>query len=275
MSKIPDVVVIGAQKSGTSTFYRNLVHVPQLHFTRQKESNILIRCSEPDDLLQAYQQSFDFHEFPKIDVSPKYAQRHIYPGAAEHLYSVNKQARIVYLVRDPIARIQSQLQHNVLRDRIHTSIEKELEVNDDYVLTSSYYYQIEPFLKLFPQSQILVYPFEAMTKDHRAFQQILARFIGLEFEPLEMVPYNVSKDRYVIKYHDVAHRLIQSSTILKLYHLVWRFIHIKPERVMLTEETKSKLFSQLKQDIDRFHQLFSIDTQSWITYNSYTIKFKR
>jgi hypothetical protein len=265
---IPDVIVIGAQKSGTSTFYRNLVVKEKLVFTKQKESNILIKFKDPLKIIQGYRSSFSKLNYPMIDVSPRYSQRHLFPNAAENLRDLNPSASIIYIVRDPIERIKSQLHHNLLRDRFHSTIEKELLVNQDYIRTSSYHYQIQPFLKNFPRNQLFVYPFEKMIHDPILFQKELFRFIGTEEKPIDFKPFNVSEERYVIKYHDWFHTYFNYYPMIKFYHFFWRVMGIKPEKIELTSEAKQDIYTMLAGDVDEFIKEFDLDRSWWKSYNT-------
>ena len=266
MSNFPDVVVIGAQKSGTSTFYRNLVNCENLFFTKQKESNILINYHDKDGLSNAYKSSFVQDNFPRIDVSPKYSQRHLFDGPAKRLYKLNPNAKIVYVVRDPIDRLQSHLVHNLLRDRIQGNIKEELIINKDYLLTSSYHYQIKPYLELFPVNQFFVYQLENMIRDTRAFQEQLFGFLGVSQQVIPFKPYNVSTNRYIIKGHDWIHSRVSSKAILKLYHSFWWLINLKPSPVSISMETMNWIRNQLNEDIHDFTRIFNLKRELWKTF---------
>lgn len=263
-----DVALIGAQKSGTSTFYRNLVNSPVLNFTKQKESNILILSDHIGEIEKSYSDSFLNHKYPKIDVSPKYAQCHLYPGVAEKLYKINPRAKIVFLVRDPIDRIKSHLSHNALRDRVNKSMEEEVLLNSDYYLTSSYTHQITAYLKYFPLEQIKVFQFEKMISDSTTFQLALFDFLGVDDEPINFKPFNVTENRYVIKYHDWIHNHVTNSRVLKLYHLFWWVVSLKPKRVVISHDVQMKLYELLNEDTEEFIQRFNLDRKCWRTYDT-------
>lgn len=258
----PDIVVIGAMKSGTSTFYKNLVRVPLLNFTTRKECNILVEYSGKK-IDEQYRKVFGRSHSPAIDVSPAYSRRHIYDNVAEKLYGTNPDAKIIYLVRDPLERLVSHINHDVFRDRVKGI--PDLSEKSDYILTSSYFHQISPFIKLFGKHNILVYPLEKLIKDEYTFQKVLKEFLNIDFTAIKFIPFNISGKRYVIKFHDPVHRIVRSSFILKLYHLFWYVINLKPQKITLSESQKNSVYAILKNDIDRFCAEFSVDTTLWKT----------
>ena len=128
------------------------------------------------------------------EVSPHYAIRHVYPGVAERMHAVLPDARIVYLVRDPIERIRSEWMHHVARGRISRSLAEEMRVPEASVVfaTSRYAWQLEPYVEHYGPDRVLVLSSEQLTRDPSPVITRLLRFLEIEAE----VPADLGTRRF-------------------------------------------------------------------------------
>lgn len=265
MNKTPEFIIIGAMKSGTSTIDRNLIVHSQIGFTVTKEPNFFSNN---------FNKGFDWYlnQFPSDkpilgETSPNYSRLHLYPETVRNMKQFNPDMKIIYIVRDPIDRIVSHLHHNIYRDRLNSkSVEKELIGNEDYILTSSYFFQIKPYLETFDSRNIKVVLFEDFIKNPTAILKDLCNFLNAEYEEIHFKAYNISSKKYLIKFHDTFHKLFGNNKFTDLYHLFWYFMSIKIDRPILTEKSKLFIKSNIKEDIAKFQTIFSLDSSKWNTY---------
>ncbi|MEZ4972121.1 MAG: sulfotransferase domain-containing protein [Cyclobacteriaceae bacterium] len=260
----PDVFVIGAMKAGTSTLFRNILVHPKIDRTRSKEVNFFLEDHTQQDLDRLYKMEFRHPDLLKCDVSPKYSQCHKYKGVAARIYKANPKAKIVYLIRDPIKRVESHLHHNLLRDR-YSSIDLHEEINNknDYIQCSKYHFQISEYLQFFPASQILVLMLEELALRPDVFCQRLGKFLGLTFPAYQPNEFNVSERRYQIKYYDWVHQYITWKPMIKFYHYFWLMMNVKPERPVLSEEMIERLKMVFREDVNRLADQFALDLNLW------------
>jgi hypothetical protein len=264
MSFIPDLFVIGAMKAGTSTVWKGAFENEKLSPSQNKEVNFFLDGSPDDKLETLYKGQFSKPDRIKIDVSPNYSRRHLFPGVADRIYRANPNAKILYLVRNPIDRIVSHLHHDMFRDRINkNTMNERLFQNEDYTKTSSYFFQLEDYLAFFKKSQILILQMERMKSDPEGFCSEFASFLNLPYFKLPKKSYNLSGKRYLIKYHDAFHRYFPLAPLGNLYHYFWYVINIKVERPQLTSSQIKKIRDILEPDSIRLSNEFGIDIGNW------------
>jgi hypothetical protein len=264
MESIPNLFVIGAMKAGTSTLYRNILVNEKIERTRKKEVNFFLDDRSLAEMESLYSSQFVNKDLIRCDVSPKYSQSHVHPDVARRIARFNPTARIVYITRDPVERIISHLHHNLLRDRFKLKeVDQEVLANPDYLLTSSYFFQISKYLEHFSADQILVLQLEELKKDPALFCNRVSQFLGVPEIINREKKFNVSESRYQIKFYDFIHRNVGVSLFLKIYHYFWYFVNIRPPRPILSSDTTLQLRQTLQPDVDNLSQLFGINLQLW------------
>jgi hypothetical protein len=77
------------------------------------------------------------------------------------------EARILYLMRDPVERAISHYWHFVAAGRETLPPDRALRERDDYVARSDYAWQIEPYLKRFGEDQVYLLTLEDLQADPR------------------------------------------------------------------------------------------------------------
>jgi hypothetical protein len=95
------------------------------------------------------------------ECSPCYTWAHAYHGVPERMAQVVPEARLVYVVRDPIARMRSMYMHQVSAGRERRRAEEAL-LDDRYLGPSRYGFQLATFLDHFDRSQVLVIASEVL-----------------------------------------------------------------------------------------------------------------
>jgi hypothetical protein len=182
--RLPDFVIIGAMKSGTSSLHEYLDLLPDVCMSRPKEPAYFVpeRFAWRD---RAWYEGY-FTSKPQArhrgEASPHYSIRHVYPGVADCMHDVIPDARIVYIVRDPIERIRSEWLHHVAKGRIHRSLSDELRDPESSVIfpTSKYFWQLEPYLDRFGASRVLVASTEQLRNDPKGTVDRVCKFLEIE-----------------------------------------------------------------------------------------------
>jgi hypothetical protein len=88
--------------------------------------------------------------------------------------------RLIYVVRDPIARMRSHYQHRVKTGAEKAPPEVALLQEPIYLTCSRYGMQLERYLEHFPREQILVVTSEALRLDRRRTVQGVYDFLGVD-----------------------------------------------------------------------------------------------
>lgn len=195
--KTPDVFVIGAQKCGTTTLYADLAQHPAIALT-EKESSSLTRTSDRAEAIASYKQHSPPATSTFVDVSTEYAMRplHNVSGLAA---TIAPAAKIVYIVRDPVARLLSHHHHEISARTMTGSIDDAVREYPRLIDYSRYYHQLTPWIDAFSNDQVHVVHFEAYMSDRIAGANALYTWLGLPKNELETpdVVHNAASEKRV------------------------------------------------------------------------------
>jgi hypothetical protein len=182
---LPTFVVIGAMKAGTVSLRHYLDDHPGVFVGaggKFGEPNYFVAENNWPRGRAWYESLFDGADgAPAIgECSPSYTWAHVYRDVPERMAQLIPDARLVYLVRDPIARMQSMYMHQVSAGRERRRVEEAL-LDDRYLGPSLYGFQLGAFLDYFDRSQVLVVASEILSDRPRA--ALTAVFDHLAVDP--------------------------------------------------------------------------------------------
>lgn len=178
----PDFVVIGAMKSGTTSLYKWLGGHPDVWLPRLKEPHYFAR---PDAWARGEGWYLSlFAPSPTRAVTGEFSVSYTSPGvaavAAARMAAVLPHVRLVYLLREPRARLRSHYVHEVRRTRERRSFAEAVAAVDSvYVAQSEYGRCLKPYLELFAASQVLVVTLEDLAGPSDATWLALLAHLGV------------------------------------------------------------------------------------------------
>jgi hypothetical protein len=180
--RLPNFVIIGAMKSGTTSLHRYLAEHPAVSVSRRKETNFFVEEKEWARGLAWYLSQFDPEKPIRGEASPSYTKYPAFGGVAERMHDLIPDARLIYVVREPVSRTVSHYIHNVDKGRESRPFEEAVSSfeKSHYVATSRYYMQLERFLRLYDPEQILVISLEELSSEPRKALRRVARHIGAD-----------------------------------------------------------------------------------------------
>ena len=263
-----DFIGIGGMKCATTTLYTTLEVHPNVIVTKHKEANFFNKTIN-DDRIAWYDNQFDRRLGVRCDITPAYTKRHLFPDTAENMHRLVPSAKLIYLVRDPVARAVSHVHHNILRDRVRT---KELAdiftKNDNYQLCSAYHYQLEPFLKYYPRESIMVVSFEEFVRNFAGTIERITEFMGLDGQvDLSLRASNLSGQRYRIPLYDLVHARVKNRVLKKCYFNLCRIVYGNVSKPVFPQEQLNELARALKPDIDQFLASYPSLGDEWKLYH--------
>lgn len=167
---LPNLVIIGAMKAGTTSLHSYLDLHPQICMSKIKELNFFVEEENWSRGLEWYKSNFDRPAQIIGESSPNYTKYPFFKGVAERMYRLIPDAKLIYIVRDPIKRIVSHYIHRVADGLEKRSFAEALA--DDWqtnhvVSTSQYYRQLEQYLEYYSRDRILVISLEDLARDSR------------------------------------------------------------------------------------------------------------
>lgn len=157
--KLPNFLVVGAMKAGTTSLYRYLRDHPQVFMPETKEVNFFnpLRnwrrgvgwyegqfSAAPEDAIAVGEASTSYTKYPWIQ------------GVPERICTVLGDVRLIYMVRDPIERMRSQYLHQLATGQEWRPIEEAFVQEPMYLNISRYGLQLDQYVPYVPRDRILV-----------------------------------------------------------------------------------------------------------------------
>src|SRR5438093_5987591 len=185
---LPNLLIIGAQKCGTTSLHAYLDLHPDVHMADAKELDFFIAERGWRNGAHWYAARFRDDAPVRGEASPNYTAWPVWEGVPERAAALVPRARIVYLVRDPIERIESHYLQRRLQEGERDYIEAVIGDIDDpmnlFVARSRYATQLERWLEHFAQEQVLVVAAEDLRDERHATVAAVLEHAGLH-DPIE------------------------------------------------------------------------------------------
>lgn len=277
---LPDFVVIGGMKCGTTALWRYLRTHPEVYVPQRKNLYFFIEQDNWGKGLDWYESFFkpETSEIKAIgEVSTEYTKYPYFPNVAANMALTIPNVKLIYLIRHPIRRIISQYIHAVNAGTESRSINEALETTKDnpYVVCSSYFYQLQQFLAYYPKERILLLTSEALRDHPTPTLKTLYEFIEVDpnIKPVEHLVVHTSAEKR--RWNALGRAIKRSPKYFNYYNYyltklpvpfrnaIQRMTGRPVEEQHLTRETILKLFEVLGPDIEKLEQFAGEDFPSW------------
>lgn len=238
----PAFMIIGAQKSGTSSLHFYLDHHPMLASGVRKEIGYFHRDIHFGKSYNSYKKDFGGSKARLyFESTPEYM---FHPDVAENIYGTLPDVKLIVVLRDPVKRAYSAWNHynqhfktgryinaiqnkpsrngNLLFDKFfkgrstfpsfRESIEIELELIDKQsgfepalLRRGLYLQQLEEYWRFFDAGQILILGFKDLVQDTDSVLNKVCQFVGvqeLDWSKIDREPRNAREYIEPIKQED-------------------------------------------------------------------------
>ena len=156
---LPNFIVIGTMKGATTSLAKRLAEHPDIFFTPIKQTHFFAEDDEYEKSLNFYREYFKNCKGEKAigEASPSYSRSKRYPHASTRIAADLPDAKLIYIIRDPIARMESQW-IEARRGGWHVPPFNEaiFSPNTDILSSSLYWNELEQYRKHYPDNRILV-----------------------------------------------------------------------------------------------------------------------
>jgi len=185
----PNLFIIGAMKSGTTSLHEYLDTHPQIAMSDVKEPGYFVEELGLHKGEAWYLSLWD--QDPQYryrgESSTHYTKLPIFQGVPERLHRFSPEARLIYIMRNPFDRVVSHYWH-ALRDEYHGGELRPLlkAVKDDpgYLAFSDYAMQLKPYFERFGKEAVLTLTFEALVEDPQREVDRIYRWLELPSHPI-------------------------------------------------------------------------------------------
>ena len=289
---MPNFLIIGAMKSGTTALYYYLEQHPEVYMSPVKEPNFFSSQEQENAAdavtdIGAYQHLFRGASGKKAigEASHTYLYE---PGAAAEIRRYVPEAKLIAILRNPIDRAYSHFLHMVrsgteplddfaqaLREEV-VGIHRE-RTFQDYIGRGLYYDQLERYFGAFPREQVRVYLYEDLSDAPISTVQDAFRFLKVDdsFVPDVSLRRNVSGRPKNKTLDGLLRRQSRIKHAAKIYlpaRMRWRlskaFDDLKTRNLVEPPPLKSKVRRQLvrvyREDILKVQDLIHRDLSGWL-----------
>lgn len=183
---------------------------------------------------------------------------------------MNAHFHILYVLRDPIERIESTLRHRGLREKRGNVSTSSDELSDELIAVSKYAMQVSEYGMRFPAERILLVDFVDLKERPSELMERICRFLEIDasypFRDLDAA-HNVSREDHPVYVALSRSRLARTAVRLfppGLRRRIRARLSREPEIDPTLSETQ-RLFAQreLADDMKRLRDEFGFDTSRW------------
>jgi len=285
---MPNFIIIGVAKAGTTSLYRYLDQHPQVFMSPVKETNFFayedMRAGTwtsggdppnpayfPVKTLEAYEAMFAgvSDEIAIGEASPRYFCS---PTAPQRIHECIPDVKLVACLRNPADRAFSGFLMRVRKGHAKMKIRERLTPESHHVVEGFYYSWLKRYSDLFPKDQIKIYVFEEFKKNAAGVVADLYDFLGVDtsFAPDTSVKYNpgaVPKIRlfnklfYNPRLIDITKSMLPESMQEKLKQIRELNLTTSPK---MPPDLRVELLNIYREDILKLEELLGRDLTIWL-----------
>lgn len=300
---MPNFLIIGAAKAGTTALYNYINQHPQVFMSSEKEPHFFAFEGEKVNFsgtagekewlnrnaitdINLYQQQF--RDVSKETAIGEASALYLYiPKAAERIRHHIPEVKLITILRNPVERAYSAFIFQK-RDGLEPDLDfaqalaaEEWRRQNNWVPIyyyqhmGFYYHQLKRYFDLFPQEQIKVYLHDDFTSNPLSVLQDAFRFLGVDdtFNPNMSARHNVSG----IPKNKVLHEFLRAEshpvkTLLKplipkkLRRSVMLNLHNNnlEKATPLSQDIRQQLSELYEEDILKLQDLIQKDLSKWL-----------
>ena len=272
---LPTFLVIGAMKAGTTSLYEHLRDHPEITMSRDKEPDFFVVEKTWSRGVEWYEAQFPGQARGAVgEASTSYAKHPLFQGVPERAAACLPGVRLVYVVRDPLARMRSQWRHALSAGWEHRSFARAVDADPQYLDISRYAWQLDQWLPYVPAERIHVMTAESLRTDpDRTLGRVFA-FLGVDPDVM------VDRQRAVHTSADMPPRRRRAAVLLArapgARHLsraapvaVRRAygrattVAIDPSHARLRAPQEAAVLDALRPDVARLREHLGADFDGW------------
>ena len=276
----PNLFVVGAVKSGTTSLWAYLKQHPDIFFPEMKEPHYFTHphpapeqrhciryIATEDDYLRLY-GTCDGSKYCG-DASPSYLWSEI---AAQGISQHSPQAKIIIILRDPVQRAYAQylmdfnegvtdLNFTAALHKDWERVDKGWGISQLYVELGMYHDQIQRYFSLFGRRSVKVLLLEDLKRKPLQTLQEIAQFLEISPTPFAHINFRTAHNHYASPRGNWARRLAGNpfSRYIGEYlfpqrwgEYIWRHLFLREEpKPAMDVSAKTWLIAQFEPEIER------------------------
>ena len=177
-SDLPDFIIIGAGKSGTTSIARYLCRHPQITMSSEKEPQFF-DCEYHRG--EEWYRSLFAHSRPGqlcFEATTTYTYWPHSHQIPQRIADLLPNVRLIYIMRHPVDRSRSHC-GDAMKEKPSLTFEDALEQNPAFIDASLYVQHIQQYLRVFDREQLLLLLYDDFSNDPRSVLGAIQSFIGV------------------------------------------------------------------------------------------------
>lgn len=292
---MPNFLIIGAAKAGTTALHEYLQQHPQIYLTPNKETNFFafegqeINFQGPGDEalkdfsitdLNTYQAEFEqvTQELAIGEACPSYLY---FPQAAARIKQYIPDTRLIVILRNPVERAYANFLH-IVRDDRETCRDFALALQAEsariannwewfwhYIQVGFYGQQLQRYYETFAPSQIKVYLYEDLKANAIATLQDIFRW--LEVEDTFIPDMALRPNKSGMPKNKLLHQILTKPNPLKSLlkplfpaQIRQKIQHQNLNTPQISPEVRQQLLDLYRVDILQCQDLIQRDLSAWL-----------
>jgi len=269
-------LIIGAMKCGTSSLFYYLSQHPQIVPCRKKEPAFFHSFEKGFDEYLDLWEGLDLEGKILLEASTGYSMIPKKPNVAmiiqQQLENVDAHFKFIYIIREPISRIESHYTHGYSKGRLLEPIEEFITPDSHLIELTRYAKQLNEYSKRFPAEDILLLCLDDLAENTLDVLKKVCSFLSIDKDfnfQVEKV-YNASKKRrsYAFQSHLLNKYPLFDSMAQAIPERARRFISKRmtttmKKRIRMPQEMHAKAIEYLKDDLIELRDKYGIDINRW------------
>lgn len=270
---LPNLVIIGAAKAGTTSLHAYLDEHPDVQMSPIKEPQFF-QDPDGDEWIGYYRSLFDASVQVRGEATPLYTRLPV-PGTAQRMAALIPDAKLIYLVRDPVERAVS----HYVEEREHGVEDRSVEEafadpNNVYAYASSYAARLAEFRAEFPADQVLVVDLDDLQSDPTGTLNRIFGYLGVDpvASTVDTTPRNTRQSKR--EYSPLVRKLRATPLLKAVYAMpperrerllapLRRLLSRPIERPTITPELRKRLEEQFKLDAKELRRVTGQPFAGW------------
>ncbi len=271
-----DFILIGAQKSGTTSLAAQLAAHPDVCFSKIKEPGYFNQTKDWQADLPRYHKLYEPEPGQLCgEASTMYTFLPEWPDTHVRLYEYNPKLKLIYIMRHPVNRVISHYTHNLVRSLESDLPQKAVFSDPRYINRSRYAVQIRPYLELFGMQNVLLLTFEEYISDQVGTLGRIADFLGIDlngFTGTDSAPKHKSVGESYLK-----SPLVEKAVSTDAFQLIRRYVPASvrqpirhrffsnrlDEKPEFSFELKSLIWRLLVDDVAAIERILGYTVDHW------------
>jgi Sulfotransferase domain len=277
---VASFLVIGAMKCATTTLYEDLSLNPKI-FLAVKELGLLKSSTVLSEAgRKAYASHFASAQSGQVcgDISTEYSKSPDFPDVASHARQVlGENTKIIYMVREPVARLLSHHQHMMNArgaEQMGEDINSEIDKRAELINYSRYAMQLKPWMENFDRKNIHVIVFEEYVRNRTLVANAVCDFLGVPCADLQLDTEGANRGES----RRVASKLWAAIITSRFYRSglrgmlpvsvrqIFAKTLLKPavqRRIPASQATLAKIIDQLAPDSEQLQKIMNAPSPFW------------